>query len=95
MEPTLKNKTIIIENSPVSRLQIGLLQTVFLRGRKRRKKKESTLTFWTARHQTIAGNEMSAEQNQRAKMKRAALEGVIREGYVIGSVIAQYRSEMH
>ncbi len=50
------------------------------------------ITSSTARHQTIAGKEIRAEQSQINAMKIAALFGVIREGYVIGSVIAQYLS---
>jgi len=51
-----------------------------------------TITFSTARHQTIAGNEIRAEQSHRPAIKIPALFGVILEGYVIGLVIAQYLS---
>ena len=58
-------------------------------------KNQTKPTFCTARHQTIAGNEMRDEHNHKPKMKRHAFDGVILDGYVIGSVIAQYRSDLN
>ena len=43
----------------------------------------------TARHQTMAGNDINAEQSHKLNININALRGVIRDGYVIGSVIAQ------
>ena len=40
----------------------------------------SELTFCVARHQTMAGKEMSEELSQTAAMKSSAFFGVIRDG---------------
>lgn len=46
-------------------------------------------TTYTCRHHSMAGKEMRLEQVQTATMSQPARVGVMRDGYVIGLVIAQ------
>ena len=47
-----------------------------------------------ALHQAMAGNEMADEQIQTETISMPALFRVILAGYVMGSVMAQYRSRL-